>query len=221
MLTLKKELKINKRNVNLDRMMYDNDVRTMLDKQKESDLLQKGLIDRQKEDKYMLGQIYQNQIDQAKKIKDNEFKMERELEKAQIQRLQGIDPEAYNKMKKQAYQNELKADLDQRKNIRQHDQYMREQSMRESKKLMNDYAQKEMMNEQSYRNKFAKFDQGMQRRMQDYNSFVMKPHLEKQTKLDMIESKNMQEYDRKRAENEIGREARRKAQMLSTSTEQK
>ena len=221
MLTLKKELKINKRNVNLDRMMYDNDVRTMLDKQKESDLLQKGLIDRQKEDKYMLGQIYQNQIDQAKKIKDNEFKMERELEKAQIQRLQGIDPEAYNKMKKQAYQNELKADLDQRKNIRQHDQYMREQSMRESKKLMNDYAQKEMMNEQSYRNKFAKFDQGMQRRMQDYNSFVMKPHLEKQTKLDMIESKNMQEYDLKRAENEIGREARRKAQMLSTSTEQK
>ena len=202
-------------------MMYDNDVRTMLDKQKESDLLQKGLIDRQKEDKYMLGQIYQNQIDQAKKIKDNEFKMERELEKAQIQRLQGIDPEAYNKMKKQAYQNELKADLDQRKNIRQHDQYMREQSMRESKKLMNDYAQKEMMNEQSYRNKFAKFDQGMQRRMQDYNSFVMKPHLEKQTKLDMIESKNMQEYDLKRAENEIGREARRKAQMLSTSTEQK
>lgn len=105
--------------------------------------------------------------------------------------------------------------------MKQYGQVMREHSVRESKKLMDEYARKEMGNEYEYRNKFSKFDQGMQKRMQDYNSFVMKPHVEKQSKLDMIERKNIVEYNKKRALDEIGRDEWRKNQIKATSNEQK
>ena len=127
----------------------------------------------------MLGQIYQNQIDQSRKIKDSEKIMEKELEKMQIDRLKAVDPEAFNKLKKKAYQQEFKQDLDQKNKLKQYDAALREQSVRESKKLMEDYAQKEMYNENNYRSKFTKFDDNLQKRMKDYNNFVMKPTLEK------------------------------------------
>jgi hypothetical protein len=105
--------------------------------------------------------------------------------------------------------------------MKEYGHVMREQSVRESKKLMDDYAHKEMVNEFEYRNKFSKFDEGMQKRQQDYNSFVMKPHIEKHSKLDMIERKNIAEYDEKRYQDEVGRDAWRKHQLMSTSNEVK
>lgn len=202
-------------------MLHDNDVKTMMGKQKEVEYLQRGLKDRQKEDKVILGQIYQNQIDQKNKQKNNELKMEKELEQMQLDRLKGIDPDAYNKLKKQAYQKEFKEDLDQRNKVKQYENAMRENSVRESKKLMDDYAKRELKNEQEYRNKFSKFDQGMETRMKDYNQFVMKPSLDKQSKLDQIERKNESEYLKRREDAELGRDAWRKAQLMNTSTEQK
>lgn len=88
-------------------MMHDNDVQVMTSKTKETDFIQRGLNDRQKEDKVMLGQIYQNQMDQQRKIKDNEIRMEKDLERMQIEKLQGIDPDAYNKLKKQVSLKEI------------------------------------------------------------------------------------------------------------------
>jgi len=208
-------------NHNFDKMVHDHDVRAMLDKQKEVAHLQRGLQDRQKEDKVLLGQIYQNQIDQKNKRLDNEHKMEKELEKMQIDRLKGIDPAAYDKLKKQAYQKEIQENLDQRKQMKQYEMALRENSVRESRKLMDDYARKEMINEQEYKNKFSRFDQGMVDRQKNYSNYVIKPTLEKQSKLDQIESKNMAEYNKKREENELGREAWRKAQLMNTSTEQR
>lgn len=202
-------------------MLHDNDVKTMMGKQKEVEYLQRGLKDRQKEDKVILGQIYQNQIDQKNKQRNNELKMEKELEQMQLDRLKGIDPDAYNKLKKQAYQKEFKEDLDQRNKVKQYENAMRENSVRESKKLMDDYAKRELKNEQEYRNKFSKFDQGMETRMKDYNQFVMKPSLDKQSKLDQIERKNESEYLKRREDAELGRDAWRKAQLMNTSTEQK
>lgn len=87
--------------------MHDNDVQVMTSKTKETDFIQRGLNDRQKEDKVMLGQIYQNQMDQQRKIKDNEIRMEKDLERMQIEKLQGIDPDAYNKLKKQVSLKEI------------------------------------------------------------------------------------------------------------------
>ena len=202
-------------------MLHDNDVQTMMGKQKEVEYLQRGLKDRQKEDKVILGQIYQNQIDQKNKQKNNELKMEKELEQMQLDRLKGIDPDAYNKLKKQAYQKEFKDDLDQRSKVKQYENAMRENSVRESKKLMDEYAKRELQNEQEYRNKFSKFDQGMETRMKDYNQFVMKPSIDKQSKLDQIERKNENEYLKRREDAELGRDAWRKAQLMNTSTEQK
>ena len=202
-------------------MLHDNDVQTMMGKQKEVEYLQRGLKDRQKEDKVILGQIYQNQIDQKNKQKNNELKMEKELEQMQLDRLKGIDPDAYNKLKKQAYQKEFKEDLDQRSKVKQYENAMRENSVRESKKLMDEYAKRELQNEQEYRNKFSKFNQGMETRMKDYNQFVMKPSLDKQSKLDQIERKNESEYLKRREDAELGRDAWRKAQLMNTSTEQK
>eukprot|EP00343_Euplotes_focardii_P002054 CAMPEP_0205803252 /NCGR_PEP_ID=MMETSP0205-20121125/5853_1 /ASSEMBLY_ACC=CAM_ASM_000278 /TAXON_ID=36767 /ORGANISM="Euplotes focardii, Strain TN1" /LENGTH=241 /DNA_ID=CAMNT_0053071039 /DNA_START=6 /DNA_END=728 /DNA_ORIENTATION=+ len=49
----------------------------------------------------------------------------------------------------------------------------------------------------------------------------MKPSIDKNTKLDRIESRNINDYNQRRAHDEIGREAWRKAQMMNTSTEQK
>jgi hypothetical protein len=103
----KRVLKINKRNEYLSKMMHDNDVQVMTSKTKETDFIQRGLNDRQKEDKVMLGQIYQNQMDQQRKIKDNEMRMEKDLERMQIEKLQGIDPDAYNKLKKQVSLKEI------------------------------------------------------------------------------------------------------------------
>ena len=80
----------------------------------ECDYIQKDLVDRQKEEKKMLGQIYQNQINQSRKQKQNEKQMERELERMQVERAQSIDPEAYNKLKKKAYQQELRKELEQK-----------------------------------------------------------------------------------------------------------
>ncbi len=202
-------------------MLHDNDVKTMMGKQKEVEYLQRGLKDRQKEDKVILGQIYQNQIDQKNKQRNNELKMEKELEQMQLDRLKGIDPDAYNKLKKQAYQKEFKEDLDQRSKVKQYENAMRENSVRESKKLMDEYAKRELQNEQEYRNKFSKFDQGMETRMKDHNQFVMKPSLDKQSKLDQIERKNESEYLKRREDAELGRDAWRKAQLMNTSTEQK
>lgn len=88
-------------------MMHDNDVQVMSSKTKETDFIQRGLNDRQKEDKVMLGQIYQNQMEQQRKIKENEMRMEKDLERMQIEKLQGIDPDAYNKLKKQVSFNDM------------------------------------------------------------------------------------------------------------------
>jgi hypothetical protein len=82
-------------------MVHENDVQVMTNKTKESDFIQRGLNDRQKQDKVMLGQIYQNQMEQQRKIKENEHRMEKDLERMQIEKLQGIDPNVYNKLKKQ------------------------------------------------------------------------------------------------------------------------
>lgn len=218
---LNKGIEDKKRNEYFDKMMHDNDVSVMRNKKVETDMIQRGLNDRQKEDKAMLGQIYQNQIDQARRMKENEQMIEKQLERMQIEKLQGIDPDAYNKLKKQAYQNELRQELDQKNKMKQYDQLLREHSVRESKKLMDDYAQKEMVNEQNYRNKFQKFDNGMQQRLSNYNNFVMKPQLEKNQSLDMIERKNIAEYNRKQAENEMIQEAKRKQQMLAASNQLK
>lgn len=192
-------------------------LRSCIINKQETDFIHKGLQERQKEDKLMLGQIYQNQIDQARKIKANEKLMEKELERMQIERLQAIDPDAYNKLKKQAYQHELRQELDQKSKMKQYDQVMREQSVRETRKMMDDYARKEMINEQNYRNKFSKFDQNMQKRLNDYNNYVMKPTLEKQTNLDMIERKNIADYNRRQAELERQQDELRKNQMKTTS----
>lgn len=201
--------------------MHDNDTNIMQNKKQETDFIQKSLIDRQKEDKNMLGQIYQNQIDQSKRLKDSEKKIEKELERMHIERLQGIDPEAYNKLKKKAYQNELRQELDQKSKMKQYDQVMREHSVRETKKMFDEYAKKEMMNEQNYRNKFQKFDQGMQKRLNDYNNYVMKPQLEKQNNISLIERKNIDDYNRRQAENEMRQDIVRKNQIHATSNEQK
>jgi len=208
-------------NQNVDKMVHDSDVRTMNEKQRETDFLHKGLKDRQKEDKEMLGQIYQNQIDQAKKLKNNQYQMERELERRQIEKLKGIDPNEYNKLKKQAYSNELKQEIDQRNKFKQYEYDMKQQSVREAKQLMDEYAQKEIENELNFKNKFTKFDKNMEQRAREYNNYVMKPNIDKQCKLDMIEDKNVDEYNQRRAQDEMGREAWRKAQMLQTSTEQR
>lgn len=213
---LQKGIDDKKRNQHLEKMMHDNDAGVMQFKKQETDFIQRGLQDRQKEEKLMLGQIYQNQIDQSRKLKQNEVQLEKELEKMQIERVKAIDPEAFNKLKKKAYQQEFKQDLDQKTKFKQYDQVMREHSVRESKKLMDEYAKKEMMNEQNYKNKFSKFDEGLQKRMSDYNSYVMKPTLEKQSNLSQIEQKNIQEYNRKLAEDERRQEEARKMQLLTT-----
>lgn len=201
--------------------MHDNDVQTMMNKQKEVDFIQKGLDERQKEDKAILGQIYHNQIEQKNKKLESDMKMEQELERMQVERIQAIDPDAYTKMKKKAYQKEFMEDLNQRNKLKQYEASVRLNSVREAKKLMDDYARNEMKNEQEYRDKFTKFDNGMQNRLKDYNNYVMKPTLDKKYKLDQIENKNVAEYNRKREEAELGRDAWRKAQIMNTSTEQR
>lgn len=164
----------------------------------------------------MLGQIYQNQIDQSRKIKDSEKTTEKELEKMQIDRIKSVDPEAFNKLKKKAYQHEFKQDLDQKNKFKQYDAALREHSVRESRKLMDDYAQKEMNNEQNYRNKFTKFDENLQKRMSDYNNFVMKPNMEKETNLYQIQRKNIDDYNRKKADEERKQDVTRKMQLIDT-----
>jgi hypothetical protein len=142
--------------------------------------------------------------------------MEKELEKMQIERLKSVDPEAFNKLKKKAYQQEFKQDLEQKNKLKQYDAALREQSVRESRKLMDDYAQKQINNEQDYRNKFTKFDENLQKRMKDYNHFVMKPNLEKESNLSQIQRKNMDEYNRKLAEDERKQDEARKMQLINT-----
>jgi hypothetical protein len=183
---LKKGIEDRKRNQYFERMMHDNDVNVMMDKKVETDFIQRGLQDRQKEDKFMLGQIYQNQIDQSKRLKDSEKLMEKELERMQVEKALSIDPEAYNKLKKKAYQQEIKQELNQKNSMKMYDHAMREHSVRESKKMMDEYAKKEFMNEQNYKNKFNKFDQDLQKRLSEYNNHVMKPSLQKQMNQDML-----------------------------------
>jgi len=96
---------------------------------------------------------------------------------------------------------------------------MREQSVRESRKLMDDYAKKEIMNEQDFKNKFSKFDQNMEKRMGDYNKFVMAPSLQKEYNLNKIEKKNIEDYNRKREEDENRQNQWRKNQLYNTSNE--
>ncbi|CAI2366404.1 unnamed protein product [Moneuplotes crassus] len=218
---LSKGIEDKKRHNNFDKMVHDNDASAMLNKQREVQLLQRGLQERQNEDKAMLGQIYQTQIDQKNKRLNNELQMEKELERMQIERVKGIDPDAYNRMRKEAYQKEVREDLEQRKKMKQYEESMRMNSVRESKKMIDDYSRKELQNEQEYKRKFAKFDQGMINRQKNYSNYVIKPTLEKQSKLDLIENKNVTLYNQKRAENELEREAWRKAQLMSTVTEQK
>lgn len=200
-------------------MMHDNDTSVMQNKKQETDFMHQGLKERQNEEKFMLGQIYQNQINQTKQIRQNEKLMEKELEKMQIERTKAIDPEAYNKLKKKAYQQEIRQEVEQKTKFKQYDQAVREQSMRENRRLMDDYAQNEMMNENKYRNKFSNFDQNMQKRLKDYNNFVMKPQLEKQTNLSMIEKKNIDLYNKQRANQEDMQSMNRKQQLLATTNE--
>lgn len=187
----------------------------------ETDAIQRGLIDRQMEDKMMLGQIYQNQIDQARKIKDNDSKIEKEIDRMQIERAMAVDPNAYNRLKKKAFQQEVIQERDQKNKLKQYDNAMREHSVRESKKMMEEYAKREIANEQDYRNKFSKYDQNMQKRMHDYNSYVMKPSLEKKSNMDLIERKNIDELNRRQEENEMRQDAFRRSQVQNTSNELK
>jgi len=216
---LKKGIEDKKRNEYFDKMMHDNDSNVMHNKKQETDFMHQGLKDRQKEEKVMLGQIYQNQINQAKQIKDNEKAMEKELERVQIEKMQAIDPDAYNKLKKKAYQNEIRQELDQKNKLKQYDNAMREQSVRESRKLIDEYAKKEMLNEQGYRSKFTSFDKNMEKRLKDYNSFVMKPQLEKESNQSMIERRNINEYNKKLEEDEKRQMMKRQMQIMDTSNE--
>ena len=218
---LSKGIQDKKRNQHFERMMHDNDTNVMQVKKQETDFIHQGLKDRQKEEKYMLGQIYQNQISQARQLRDNEKAVEKELERVQIERMKGIDPDAYNKLKKKAYRHELKQELDQKNKLKQYDKAMREQSMRENRKLMDDYARREISNEQDYRNKFINFDNNMMKRMKDYNNHVMKPHLQKEANKSMIESKNINEYNKRLENDEMNQFNRRKMQIMETSLEQK
>lgn len=203
----------------LEKVMFDNDSNVMQNKKQETDFISQGLKDRQKEEKYMLGQIYQNQINQTKQIRESEKQVEKELEKMQIDRMKAIDPDAYNKLKKKAYQQEVRAELDQKNKFKQYDQMMREHSVRETKKNMDMYASKEMNNEQEYRRKFKNFDSSLEKRMKDYNDYVMKPQIEKESKLSRIERNNIKEYNKKLENDEIRQHEQRKMQLMQTSNE--
>lgn len=214
---LKKGIEDKRRNQYFEKMMHDNDTNIMQNKKQETDFIQKGLVERQKEEKLMLGQIYQNQIEQAKKLKEGEKQMEKELERMQIEKIKGVDPDAYNKLKKQAYQQELRQEIEQKNKLKQYDEIMREQSVREARKMMDEYARREVMNEQDYKNKFSKFDQNLQKRLNDYNNYVMRPNIEKQYAQDSIEKKNIEEHNRRQAEEEQRQEQLRKNQLKNAS----
>ena len=216
---LKKGIEDKKRNQNLEKMMHDNDTHVMQHKKQETDFIHQGLRDRQKEEKYMLGQIYQNQISQTKQLRDSEKQAEKELERMQIDRMKGVNPDAFNSLKKKAYQQEFKHDLDQKNKLKQYDAMMREQSVRENRKLMDDYARKQISNELEYQNKFQKYDKNMEKRMHDYNQYVMKPKIQKDANMTMIERKNIDDYNKKQEINEKYQQDMHKMQVMETSKE--
>lgn len=78
----------------------------------------------------------------------------------------------FEQMKKEAYQNQMKQDMEHRTKLKDIDQQIHQRNTEEQLKLFSENAAKEIQREREYKNKFEKFNEKEAAHRDNYKSSV-------------------------------------------------